>query len=298
MTVNKIRIKTKDSDKRVVIPIAQDFDEVLGKEQQLVLCDRDQIERHTNPILDFETMRFSPATLLPDNKIYYSLLFATQNTPTGNAAMYSNDYSWAGIYYPDIDKRRDVFNKSFFKFDFYTYPFVTELKISFSVTMPINNGLKVSREIDNDPNSPNYDQFAWTRALAEDDNFTMGPYFYDIESSDFVFNSVGKGKENYYIQWLKDNFVVPDKNFYMTCRFFNAATGKVHRFINKPQPVDGNGNPVYTLNGQDYFFYRITFERSNFTYKFREYEQGLWSQADIVGDSLGNSIKFYEYLNP
>ena len=66
-------------------------------------------------------------------------------------AMYSNDYSWAGIYYPDIDKRRDVFNKSFFKFDFYTYPFVTELKISFSVTMPINNGLKVSREIDNNP---------------------------------------------------------------------------------------------------------------------------------------------------
>lgn len=113
MTVNRIRIRVKDTDKKIVIPIAQDFDEGLGREQQLRLWDKDQIQDNINPILDFETIRFSPATQAPDMQIFYSLLFATQTTPTGNAAMYSNDYSWAGIYYPDIVKRKNVFNKSF-----------------------------------------------------------------------------------------------------------------------------------------------------------------------------------------
>ena len=91
---------------------------------------------------------------------------------------------------------------------------------------------------------------------------------------------------------------MPDKNFYMTCRFFNASTGQVTRFINKPQPVDASGNPVYTLAGQNYFFHRITFNRSNYTYKFREYATGVWQNAPEIGDTLNNSIKFYEYLNP
>ena len=60
MTVNKIRIRVNDKDKRVVLPIAQDFDEGLGREQQLRLWDLDQIEDNINPILDFETIRFSP----------------------------------------------------------------------------------------------------------------------------------------------------------------------------------------------------------------------------------------------
>ena len=298
MTVNKIRIRVNDKDKRVVLPIAQDFDEGLGREQQLRLWDLDQIEDNINPILDFETIRFSPTTLAPNNDIFYSLLFATQTTPNGNASMYSNDYSWAGIYYPDIVKRKNIFNKSFFKFDFYTYPFVTELKISFSVVMPINNGFKVSREISNDPNDPNYDPVGFAGALSDDPNFTGGPYFYDVESSDFLLKSVGKSKENYYIQWLKDDFIVPDKNFYMSCRFFNASTGQVTRFINKPQPIDSNGNPIYTLAGRDYFFHRIKFNRSNYTYKFLEYPSGSWQNAPEIGDTLQNSIKFYEYLNP
>ena len=298
MTANRIRIRVKDTDKKIVVPIAQDFDEGLGREQQLRLWDFDQIEDNINPILDFETMRFSPATIAPDNDIFYSLLFSTSNQPTGNASDYSNDYSWAGIYYPDIVKRKNVFNKSFFKFDFYTYPFITELKVSFSVIMPINNGLKVSRQISDDPNDPNYDPISFATALSDDPNFTGGPYFYDVESSDFNFKSIGKSKENYYIQWLKDDFIVPDKNFYMSCRFFNAVTGQVTRFINKPQPVDSNGNPVYTLKGRDYFFYRIKFNRSNYTYKFYEYADGVWQNAPEVGGTLNNSIKFYEYLNP
>lgn len=298
MTVNRYKIRVQDNDKKIIVPIAQDFDEGLGREQQLRLWDKDQIEDNINPILDFETIRFSPATQLPNNEIFYSLLFATQNTPTGNAAMYSNDYSWVGIYYPDVVKRKNIFNKSFFKFDFYTHPFITELKVSFSVIMPINNGLKVSRQISNDPNDPNYDPISYATALSDDPNFTGGPYFYDVESSDFELKSVGKSKENYYIQWLKDNFIVPDKNFYMTCRFFNASTGQVTRFINKPQPVDASGNPVYTLAGQNYFFHRITFNRSNYTYKFREYTTGQWQNAPEIGDTLNNSIKFYEYLNP
>jgi hypothetical protein len=299
MTVNRIRIKTFDKNKRVVIPIAQDFDESLGKEQQLKLWDRDQIENNINPILDFETMRFSPVTVLPNNEIFYSLLFSQVNTPTGNVADYSEDYSWTGIYYQDISQRKQIFIKSFFKFDFYAYPNTTSNKVSFSVIMPINNGKKVSRVISNDPQDPNYDPLAYIDALSEDPNFTGGPYYYDIESSDFELRSVGRGTENYYIQWLKDSFIVPDKNFYMSCKFFNAASGKIHRFINKPQPVDINNNPIYTLAGRDYFYYRIRFNRHNYTYQFFPYDTSVGIQdVDPIGGSLGDSIKFYEYINP
>ena len=299
MTVNRIRIKTFNKDKRVVIPIAQDFDESLGKEQQLKLWDVNQIENNINPILDFETIRFSPNTLLPNNEIFYSLLFSKVPAPTGNPTDYSDDYSWTGIYHPDISQRKQEFTKSFFKFDFYTQPLTTSNKVSFSVIMPINNGMKVSRQISNDPLDPNYDPLSYIDALSEDVNFTGGPYYYDIESSDFEFRSVGKGTENYYIQWLKSNFIVPDKIFYMSCRFFNAATGKVHRFINKPQPVDASGNPIYTLKGRDYFYYRINFNRSNYTYQFFPYDEVIGiSGVASIGETLPNAIKFYEYINP
>jgi hypothetical protein len=291
MTVNKIRIRATTGDTNIVIPIATTFDESMGKSDALNLWDLDQVQNNINPILDFETERFSPRTIGPNFKIFYSLLFATQPQPTGTLSDYSPDYTYVGITYPDIKDRKNNFIKSFFKFDFYGSPETTGNKVFFSIILPINNGTAISRQISNNPADPNYDSLAYQNAYAED---PLGaPYFYDVESSNFEFSSVGKSKENYYIQWLKNDFVIPNIDFYMSCKFFNASSGKIHRFINKPQQVT-----QYTLKGRDFFYYRIRFDRSNYTYKFYEYNDSVGMNGAEVGGTTGTPIEFVEYINP
>ena len=284
-------MRTLTGDTNIVVPIGNTFDESMGKSDALNLWDLDQVQNNINPILDFETERFSPKTIGPDFHIFYSMLFATLPTPSGNVADYEPYYSYVGITYPNIKDRKNKFIKSFFKFDFYSSPATTGNKIFFSIILPANNGNRVSKQISNNPADPNYDPLAYQSAYADD---PLGaPYFYDIEVSDFEFSSVGRGKENYYIQWLKNNFVIPNIDFYMSCKFFNASSGQIHRFINKPQQPT-----QYTLKGRDFFYYRMRFDRSDYTYKFFEYNSSVGMSGAEVGGTSGTPIQFFEYINP
>ena len=84
MTVNRIRIKRNDGDKKVTIPIATDFDESLGREQLVALYERSEMQDNVNIIQDFETTRYKPDNLInPNNRIYYQIGFMTQAQPTG-----------------------------------------------------------------------------------------------------------------------------------------------------------------------------------------------------------------------
>ena len=60
MTVNRIKIRRKDVDKKVNIPIATDFDESLGREQLVALYERSEMQDNINIIQDFETTRYKP----------------------------------------------------------------------------------------------------------------------------------------------------------------------------------------------------------------------------------------------
>lgn len=289
MSVNKFRIRVGNLDKQIVIPISTDFDESLGREQGIKMYERTEIQDNINPVQDFETTRYSPNTQNPNKRIYYDMYFTNLSEPNGNENGYSNDYSVVGISYPDVKNRKQTFTKSFFKFDFYDQPSVSGQRLYFSVVLPANNGNKVNREISNDENDINYDPISYLTSQA---NSETQPFTYEIESSSFEFASVGNRKENYYIQWLKDDFLVPITTFYMGCKFFNALTGEIIKLINKPQPEN-----TFKLKPEDFFYYRLVFNRNNYTYEIFEYNT-ISQNLPEVGETGGNSIKFYQYINP
>ena len=47
---------------------------------------------------------------------------------------------------------------------------------------------------------------------------------------------------------------------------------KVHRFINKVQPLN-----TYNLSIPEYYYYQITFDPVKFTYMFNEYDVALYN---------------------
>jgi len=289
MSVNKFRIRVSGEDKQIVLPISTDFDESLGREQGIKMYERTEIQDNINPIQDFETTRYSPNTQNPNKRIYYDMFFTNLTIPNGSENGYSNDYSVVGITYPDVKTRKQSFTKSFFKFDFYDQPSVSGQRLYFSIILPTNNGSKVDRVISNDENDINYDPINYLISFA---NSEPEPFTYQIESSSFEFASVGNKKENYYIQWLKDDFLVPNTTFYMSCKFFNALNGEIIKMINKPQPENS-----YKLKPEDFYYYRLIFNRNNYTYTVSEYNT-INQNLSEVGESQNNSIKFYQYINP
>tara|TARA_R110000744_G_scaffold134251_7_gene243189 strand:+ start:602 stop:1543 length:942 start_codon:yes stop_codon:yes gene_type:complete len=313
MTVNRIRIKRNDGDKKVTIPIATDFDESLGREQLVALYERSEMQDNVNIIQDFETTRYKPDNLInPNNRIYYQIGFMTQAQPTGLITDYVPDYTTVGITHLDVNRRKSNFTKSFFKFDFYDTPNPQQQRLYFSIVNPANNGMNFAdlpipglgelAEIDNDPTSINYDSVAWRNAQIVDmtsGGLGVGPYYYEkLEGSLFEFAAIGKKSENYYIQWLKNRDLVKYNVFYMTCKFFNAETGKTHKFINKPQPTNG-----FNLSSPDYYYYQIIFNPIKYTYVINEFDTSLYAATNGIGPQVGDApgitaINFYEYLNP
>ena len=136
MTVNKIIMRTITGDTNIVVPIGNTFDESMGKSDALTLWDLDQVQNNINPILDFETERFSPKTIGPDFHIFYSMLFATLPTPSGNVADYEPDYSYVGITYPNIKDRKNLL-KVFLNLIFIVHQQLLETKYFFLLYYPL-----------------------------------------------------------------------------------------------------------------------------------------------------------------
>jgi hypothetical protein len=324
MTVNRIKILQKDRDKKITIPISNDFDESLGREQLVSLYERSEMQDNINIIQDFETTRYRPITDDPNNRIYYQMGFqiTPNNIPTGSFADYVPDYAAVGISHMDVNRRKSNYTRSFFKFDFYDTPNPQQQRLYFSIVNPANNGMNFAdfpcpgppqnlgclAEIDNSPTlpngdvNPNYDPNAFREAQIEDlttGGSGLGPYYYEkLEGSLFEFAAVGRRTENYFIQWLKDRDLVKYNVFYMTCKFFNAETGKVHKFINKIQPAN-----TYDLSVPDYFYYQLIFDPIDFTYVFNEFDTTLYAANNGIGPQVGagpggQAISFYEYINP
>ena len=309
MTVNRIQIKTSNVDKVITIPFATDFDESLGREQLVNLYERAEMQDNVNITQDFETIRYSPDTTNIDKHIFYDIQFNMCGTTNGSTTDYMPDYFAAGITHKDVVERKSNFIKSFFFFFFYDTPNPQTQRLYFSVVNPINNGKPFVKggpydwnlQITNNPLNINYDNISYVEAELEDLNTTSPtgpPYYYDkLESSMFEFSSVGKLSENYYINWLKNRDLVPYNVFYMSCKFFNAETGKIHKFINKVQPAN-----TFNLNTPDYYYYQMILDPIKFTYVFNEFDLTTYNSNNGIGPQVGSSmntaIKFYEYVNP
>jgi|TARA_R110000744_G_scaffold114465_1_gene214074 hypothetical protein len=324
MTVNRIQIKRGDGDKKITIPISNDFDESLGREQLISLYERSEMQDNINITQDFETTRYKPITDNINNRIYYQMGFqlTPNNQPTGDIADYVPDYAAVGITHMDVNRRKSNYTKSFFKFDFYDTPNPQQQRLYFSIVNPANNGMNFAdfecpgmpqnlgclAAISNEPflpngdMNPNYDPTSFRSAQIKDltqGGLGLGPYYYDkLEGSLFEFSAVGKKSENYYIQWLKDRELVKYNVFYMSCKFFNAETGGTHKFINKVQPAQ-----KFDISAPDYFYYQIIFDPINFTYVFNEFDTTLYSANNGIGPQVGGApgvtgINFYEYINP
>ena len=291
MTVNRIQIKASLGDKNITIPISQNFDEV-GREQLLEIYDEVELQDNINPIIDYETTRYSHL-FPPDNKIYYKFQFRDYNTET-----YNDDFTLLGYTQKELAKKSSAVNKSFFKLDYYDSPVREEQKLMFSVIMPLNNCIKVERQVivEEDP-------YEYYSQIAKG----IIPPVYGVYSPTMILGPNKGINETYYIQWLKKRDIYDMDTFYMSCKFFNAKTGKVIKMINESPP-----NPLpETYDFRNWFYYQVKLNINPAlvgpkyyyevrTFNINNYNTGVLGQ--IVGreDNPPTSypIRFYEYINP
>jgi len=99
----------------------------------------------------------------------------------------------------------------------------------------------------------------------------------------FFLDHFGK-QEGFYIHWYEDENVTNIITFYMSAKFFNAATGQYVKFINNPQSDYTN---FYRIPNKDYY-YIVNMNYSNKTYEI------ISTQTNTETDF----ILWSEYINP
>jgi hypothetical protein len=101
----------------------------------------------------------------------------------------------------------------------------------------------------------------------------------------FFIGSTFKNKEIMYFYWLFDDIMLSDKSmnspiFWLALKFYNAKTGKVIDFTNKPITVG-------EVNEKSDMYYKVEFDKNNTTYVI-SYDNNR------VGDGFDNPIVFFE----
>lgn len=312
MAVNRLNIKASTADKSIIIPIGQIFDEV-GNEQLVKTWEEVELQDNINVIQDYETTRYSYANNISANTISYAFEFWDSTTSS-----YVDNFNVLGFLDKDLAKPKKAFTRSFFKFDFYDSPLRKEQKIMFTNILPLNNCIKELKII-----IQNEDPTEYFAQLAAD---PLGTPKYGVYQPLCLLGPLHGRSENYYIQWLKDRELTEINTFYMSCKFYNAKTGKVTNMINEAPTLSQITNGE-VLSYPEWFYYQvkliISTSNSSTTVpkyryvvtKFNEAIMALGSGGavgngipggtppDAVPGTLlvppsGQPIKFYEYVNP
>ncbi len=311
MAVNRLNIKASTADKSITIPIGQTFDEV-GNEQLVRTWEEVELQDNINVIQDYETTRYAFANNISANTISYAFEFWDATT-----SAYVDNFNVLGFLDRDLAKPKKAFTRSFFKFDFYDSPLRKEQKIMFTNILPLNNCMKemVTVNVNEDPT----EYFA---QLAAD---PLGTPRYGVYQPICLLGPLHGRSENYYIQWLKDRELTEINTFYMSCKFYNAKTGKVTNMINESPTLSQITNGE-VLSYPEWFYYQVklvisTSNSSTIVPKYR-YVVTKFNEAIMAlggGGAVGNGlpgmtppdavpgtllvpngvpIKFYEYVNP
>ena len=310
MAVNRLNIKASTADKSITIPIGQTFDEV-GNEQLVRTWEEVELQDNINVIQDYETTRYAYANNISANTISYAFEFWDATTSS-----YVDNFNVLGFLDRDLAKPKKAFTRSFFKFDFYDSPLRKEQKIMFTNILPLNNCMKemVTVNVNEDPT----EYFA---QLAAD---PLGTPRYGVYQPICLLGPLHGRSENYYIQWLKDRELTEINTFYMSCKFYNAKTGKVTNMINESPTLSQITNGE-VLSYPEWFYYQVklvisTSNSSTIVPKYR-YVVTKFNEAIMAlggGGAVGNGlpgmtppdavpgtllvpngvpIKFYEYVN-
>ena len=84
----------------------------------------------------------------------------------------------------------------------------------------------------------------------------------------------------------------------MTAKFYNGKTGQFIRMMNEPQSIF-NGNDKFNFNKNQYFYYKVVLDYSNFEYSiYKELPQTNLPPTLLRVGTTADPIKWYEYVNP
>ena len=312
MAVNRIQIKASVGDKSVTVPIGQTFEEV-GQEELNKNLEKVELKNNINVIQDYETTRYGYKNILGGNTVSYEFKFWESTTST-----YVSNFNVVGYLNKDLAKPKKAFIKSFFKFDFYDSPQNENQKIMFTNIMPLNNCVKIKKAV-----LPLEDPIEYYSQLAN--NIPTSQIVYGVYVPTAILSPLKGKNENYYMQWLKDRELTPIDTFYMSCKFFNAKTGKVTNMLNEEPTPNQIANGL-VLNNLNWFYYKVKLfvGPSNvsttipkYRYVVTKFDEAIMTLGSVTAagtgipggtppDAVENTpqvpngvpIKFYEYVNP
>ena len=128
-----------------------------------------------------------------------------------------------------------------------------------------------------------YDIFLIGDCVCNDDLPTINSSSAPLVTPTFFLDHFGR-QEGFYIHWYEDRNLLGIETFYMSAKFFNAATGQYVKFVNTPQIEYTN---YYRLPNKDYY-YIVNLNYTNKTYEI------ISTQTDLPT----SVIAWSEYINP
>tara|TARA_R110001599_G_scaffold77272_2_gene211082 strand:+ start:70 stop:939 length:870 start_codon:yes stop_codon:yes gene_type:complete len=289
MSVNRIQIRVKPGEKNITVPLGQIFDEV-GREQLITDYEEVELQDAVNVIQDYETTRYyyDNDGVDLESKIFSEFKFFDRVAQ--NYGANSINFNNAGFTDSELYRNKKSFTNSFWKFDYYDTPVREEQKLMFTIVLPTTNCNKYEVPID-----PLEDPVAYYQLQSQG-----LPTNYDVWYPKVQLGPTSGKDESYYIHWLKNRDLFEIETFYMSCKFFNAKTGNVVRFLN----ADPTGN-VEALEPTNWFYYQVDIQINELTtpkysYKVREFNNNAYSLGIVLNEAgmnpSPNQIRWYEYI--
>jgi hypothetical protein len=274
MSVNKYKILFSEVvEKGLNIPVEMNWD-FLGRGMDLDAYQEKTSREVLNLDKDFEVARFAHSDKTDSNNptktdINYEFYFVNTGVTALDipSAQWRVDYRFQGFSAKDVYYFSNSFKKSFFKIDFYDSPSQSGQTNYITIILPTQQGLTIPANI----------------------GFQLNA---DIKTPKFKLDFVGD-KEGFFIYWLKNRDFLNISTFYMSAKFFDAKSGIFIKMMNTKQNMVGGvgGTNYFSFKPEDYFYYKVKLNYSDFTYK-------VYDVKDKLVGYDGNPIKWYEYVNP
>lgn len=264
---NRYRFVLSDITQEINIPVEINWD-LLDRGNDIEKYENDVIKDVIGSPTDYEVDRFSHQRYGNFNQtdINYDFYFysgQTSQLSSSTITNWVNTYRGNGFTSKQIYTYANPFIKSFFKLDFYNSKDAKLQKNYFTIILPVQQGYYETVSISSYlPNAK-------------------------IRKPKFKLDFIGD-KEGFFIYWLRDITVTGLSTFYMSVKFFNAQTGQFVKLMNQPQSTLGT-SPT-NFNPENYFYFKVDLNYSNFTYQIYD------NQNTRVGTTT--PIKWYEYVNP
>lgn len=258
------------------LPILAPWD-LGGVNESIDVFETEIIQQSINPIDDLETIRYShvpwrkSVTEPPNNTsinyefYFYSALTDSSITATTNSDNWVVDYRANGYTNEQIYYYEGVFNKSYFKLDFYDGKKSTRQQILLTIIIPTQEGFTTDA--------------------------TIGLNTVKIKKPKFSLNHIGD-KEGYYVYWLKNKDFITIDTLYMSCKYYDAGIGQFKRMMNITQ---GELKDKFNFSQDTYFYYTLKLNYD--TYEYEVHLNDIITDETRVGTDT-KPIKWYEYVNP